>query len=192
MSQVLGLLLAAGAGRRMGMPKAVVRDEAGVPFVVHAIDVLRNGGCADVTVVVGAAVGEVRALAEQRGVRIVHAEDWADGMGTSLRVGLLDALEGEAICALVSLVDLPDVGPAVVHRLLERLPRDSTALGRASYDGVPGHPVLLGRDHWADVVESARGDRGARDYLAAHPPALVECGDLATGRDVDSPQDLHG
>ena len=57
---------------------------------------------------------------------------------------------------------------------------------RAAYDGVPGHPVLIGRDHWAGVVEGATGDRGARDYLAAHDTVLVECGDLATGADVDT------
>jgi CTP:molybdopterin cytidylyltransferase MocA len=51
---------------------------------------------------------------------------------------------------------------------------------------VPGHPVLLGRDHWAGVVETSTGDRGARDYLASHEVALVECGDLATGADVDA------
>ena len=46
--------------------------------------------------------------------------------------------------------------------------------------------MLLGRDHWEGVCASAAGDRGARDYLAAHDVTMVECGDLATGRDVDS------
>ena len=64
------------------------------------------------------------------------------------------------------------------------------SLARASYDGSPGHPVLLGRDHWAGVAGTATGDRGARDYLAAHPVLDVECADLATGRDVDRPEDL--
>ena len=59
-------------------------------------------------------------------------------------------------------------------------------LARAAYDGVPGHPVLLGRDHWAGVNAAATGDRGARDYLATADVVLVECGDLASGRDVDS------
>ena len=60
-------------------------------------------------------------------------------------------------------------------------------LARAAYDGEPGHPVLLGHDHWAGVVATAQGDRGARDYLADHDVLLVECGDLATGRDRDEP-----
>ncbi|MFC7504207.1 nucleotidyltransferase family protein, partial [Nocardioides sp. GCM10030258] len=59
------------------------------------------------------------------------------------------------------------------------------SLARATYDGRPGHPVLLGHDHWAAVAAGADGDRGARDYLATHPLELVECGDLATGHDVD-------
>jgi hypothetical protein len=46
--------------------------------------------------------------------------------------------------------------------------------------------VLIGRDHWAGIGETAVGDRGARDYLAARDVETVECGDLATGVDVDS------
>jgi CTP:molybdopterin cytidylyltransferase MocA len=61
------------------------------------------------------------------------------------------------------------------------------SLVQAAYQGTPGHPVLLGRLHWDGVLATAHGDRGARDYLAAHQPELVECGDLATGHDVDEP-----
>ena len=52
-------------------------------------------------------------------------------------------------------------------------------LARATYDGRPGHPVLLGRDHWSGVIDEAAGDRGARSYLAGHDVDAVECGDLA-------------
>ncbi len=193
---VLGLLLAAGAGRRMGTPKALLRDHAGTPFVARAIGVLLDGGCDTILVVTGASTDEATRILDETGwtddpaVGVVVADDWDEGMGASLRAGLAAAQDIDAFCAMVTLVDLPDVGSSVVQRLLEVLPHDSTALGRASYDGVPGHPVLVGRDHWAGVIGSARGDRGARDYLAAHPPVLVECGDLATGRDTDTPGDL--
>ena len=50
--------------------------------------------------------------------------------------------------------------------------------------------MLLGRDHWVGVAESAAGDRGARDYFRTHPHDVVECGDLATGNDVDTPTEL--
>jgi CTP:molybdopterin cytidylyltransferase MocA len=63
-------------------------------------------------------------------------------------------------------------------------------LARASFDGVPGHPVVIGRAHWAGVVESATGDVGARDYLRAHEVLDVPCADVAVGTDVDRPADL--
>jgi CTP:molybdopterin cytidylyltransferase MocA len=197
---VAGLLLAAGAGRRMGRPKAQLVDERGVPFVDRAVGVLFEGGCATVTVVLGAEAEESRRLLGEAGwigdeaVHVVVADDWDEGMAASLRRGLAALLSDSAasagsVAALVSLVDLPDVSPAVVSRMLSR-PVGPGTLARASYGGVDGHPVVIGRAHWEGVVASARGDRGARDYLAAREVDLVECGDLATGRDVDRPADL--
>jgi CTP:molybdopterin cytidylyltransferase MocA len=177
-----GLLLAAGAGRRMGGPKALVRDADGTSWLARAVAALADGGCDGVTVVLGAAADEARDLVPA-GVAVVVAGDWAEGMGASLRAGLA-ALPPEADAALVSLVDLPDVGADVVARVLAAA-AGPASLARAAYDGTPGHPVLLGRDHWAGVAASATGDRGARDHLAARDVELVECGDLATGRDVD-------
>ena len=177
-----GVLLAAGAGRRMGRPKALVGT-----WLTDAVDVLRDGGCDRVVVVLGAAADEAGALLTGKDVDVVVAADWDEGMGASLRAGL-GALDGRETTALVTLVDLPDVGSEVVARLLARGVAADT-LARAAYDGTPGHPVLLGRDHWGGVVATATGDRGARDYLAAHAVDLVECGDLATGQDVDTPGD---
>jgi nicotine blue oxidoreductase len=173
---VHGLLLAAGAGRRYGGPKALVPG-----WLDHAISVLRDGGCGEVVVVLGAAAD----VSLPAGVRSVLAEDWAEGMGASLRTGL-DALDDRTVAAVVHLVDLPDVPAGVVARLLAgRVDRDT--LRRATYSGVPGHPVLIGRDHWAGVAALAVGDHGARDYLRAHSHERVECGDLAAGTDVDFP-----
>jgi len=187
---VRGLLLAAGAGRRMGMPKALVRDESGQPWLVRAVGVLRDGGCDAVTVVLGAAADEAASLLEGAGVDVVVAADWAEGMGASLRAGL-GSLGPDAEAVLVTLVDLPDVSAAVVRRVLDA-GVDSGGVGsgvlrRASYEGRPGHPVLIGRAHWPGVVASADGDRGARDYLAGSAVTYVECGDLATGHDRDTP-----
>jgi CTP:molybdopterin cytidylyltransferase MocA len=182
---VHGLLLAAGAGRRMGRPKALVRDDDGSSWLVRAVRALRDGGCSGVTVVLGASASEAALLLEGAGVTVVVAPDWADGMGASLRAGLA-SLDPAVDVAVLSLVDLPDVGAPVVRRL-RGLGDAPDLLARASYDGVPGHPVLLGRDHWPGVVDTATGDRGARDYLAAHEVTLVECGDLATGQDRDTP-----
>jgi CTP:molybdopterin cytidylyltransferase MocA len=183
---VEGLLLAAGAGRRMGLPKALVSDDRG-SWLVRGVTTLSEGGCRRVTVVLGAEAERAAELLE--GVaqphRVVVAEDWADGMGASLRAGMRELTDSTDGFVMVSLVDLPDLVPEVVARVFAAAGGPG-ALARASYDGVPGHPVLFGRDHWPGVLETAQGDKGARDYLAGREVLLVECGDLATGRDVDS------
>ena len=177
----VGLLLAAGEGRRFGGPKALARDDDGTSWLLRAVQALRP--CAEIVVVLGAEAERAAALLPMSVSRI-RADDWAEGMGASLRAGLEALARTDHDAALVSLVDLPDVDAAVVARARRRVAGRGD-LARAAYDGVPGHPVLLGRDHWAGVVASATGDRGARDYLAAHDVDLVECGDLATGVDVD-------
>jgi CTP:molybdopterin cytidylyltransferase MocA len=188
---VAGVVLAAGAGRRMGMPKALVADPAdpGSTLVERAVRVLRDGGCDPVFVVVGAQAATVSARAVAADL-VVEAADWEEGQSASLGAALAAVAGTDASAVCILLVDLPDVGPDAVRRVLAASGGRASALARAAYGGVPGHPVVIGREHWAGVVEGARGDRGARDYLATHHAAVVECGDLASGRDVDTPADL--
>jgi CTP:molybdopterin cytidylyltransferase MocA len=168
----------------MGVPKALVSDEAG-SWLVRGVEILRDGGCARVTVVLGAEAARARSLLGALEVEVAVADDWAEGMGASLRTGLR-ALGGSAEPGVVvSLVDLPDLVPDVVARVIAAA-AGPTALARASYDGKPGHPVLIGRDHWAGVIDTAVGDQGARAYLSSREVTLIECGDLASGLDVDS------
>ncbi len=166
----------------MGMPKALVRDPDGTSWLRRSVAALADGGCDVVTVVLGARADEARALVPDS-VDVVVADDWADGMSASLRAGL--GAMGDADAVVLSLVDLPDVTAEVVSRVVAG-GAGRTTLSRAAYGGRPGHPVVIGRDHWAGVVASATGDQGARPYLAAHDVALVECGDLATGQDRDT------
>lgn len=179
-----GLLLAAGAGSRMGMPKALVRGDDDEPWLVRGVRTLTEGGCSRVTVVLGASAEEALPLLEGSGATGVVVADWAEGMSASLRAGLAALTVSDSEAVVVTLVDLPDVGADVVRRLLDPAPGAAT-LRRASYEGQVGHPVVIGRDHWTGVAAETSGDRGARGYLATHDVEVVECGDLATGRDQD-------
>ena len=195
---VVGVLLAAGAGSRMGGPKALVgrgfMDGGGGSPVSQVAGWMHAGGCQEVVVVIGARAAEVRAsLPAHPWLSVVEATDWSHGMAASLRAGLAHITAGDAVAALVTLVDLPDVRTPVFERLLDAAepgdPGDpgDRVLARAVYQGRPGHPVLIGRRWWARAAELARGDQGARALFAARPHIVVECGDLASGEDADQP-----
>lgn len=183
MNAVAGLLLAAGAGSRLGRPKAVV-EVGGVRLVDRGAAMLRDGGCEPVIVVLGAAATEVQ------GAVAVSNPHWRSGMGSSLRVGLA-SLPESADAVVVALVDQPLVGAEVIRRLSAAY-ESGAGIAVASYGGAPRNPVLLRRDYWSRVAQTAVGDVGARPFLRANPAlvAQVECGDIADPADVDTPADL--
>ncbi|MET8087618.1 nucleotidyltransferase family protein [Micromonospora sp. NPDC005237] len=182
-----GLLLAAGAGRRLGMPKALL-PYRGRLLVDHAAAILTAAGCQPVMVVLGAQADQVRSRTRLPGVVVLN-DDWATGLGSSLRAGLSALTASPAVAVVVTLVDMPGLTPEAVRRVARDATADSLAV--ATYaDGRRGHPVLLGRRHWAGASEAATGDRGARDYLRARDDEvrLVPCADVADGTDVDLPE----
>lgn len=196
-ARVTGIVLGAGEGRRMGRPKAVVEDADGTTWLTRTARALAAGGCDDLVVVVGAEHARARASYAGPPASFVVAEDWATGMGASLRTGLAAVAAGapDTDVAMIMLVDLPDVGSEVVRRLVAyaaRVEHPAAVLARATYDGRPGHPVLVGRDRWEAMAATLSGDEGGRRYLREHEVAAIECGDLAGGRDQDTPRGTSG
>jgi CTP:molybdopterin cytidylyltransferase MocA len=180
---VAGLVLAAGAGRRYGMPKALVVHE-GRRLVHRAADTLRDAGCDRILVVLGAAADDVLALGGLPAT--VVNPDWATGMGSSLRTGLAALAGADVTAAVVLLVDMPGVTAEAVRRITAHA--SPTALVMGGYADRRGHPVLLGRDHWSGVRAVAVGDKGARDYLRARQVRIVDVGDVADDTDMDLPE----
>jgi CTP:molybdopterin cytidylyltransferase MocA len=192
LTRVAGVLLAAGEGARFGQPKALIELD-GMTLAERGVALLRAGGADPVLVVTGAApeLG-------LSGVDTVCNPEWRTGMGSSLRAALMalgngaDAPAGdEAGAAVVALADQPLVGAEAVRRLIGAyLAGASVAV--AAYGGRPRNPVLIAKEHWADVIASAIGDTGARGFLRARPElvTLIECGDTGSPDDVDTPADL--
>jgi CTP:molybdopterin cytidylyltransferase MocA len=175
---VAGVLLAAGAGRRYGKPKVLVDG-----FLTAALSALREGGCDDVVLVLGAAQ-----VSPPAGVIAVTAADWETGLSASVRAGLAQAGRLEAEYAVLHVVDTPDVGAPVVSRVLNRALASHSGLARACFGDQPGHPVVIARRHWPGVIDNLTGDRGAGPYLRSRTDVEnVDCSDLATGRDWDTP-----
>ncbi|WP_433124305.1 nucleotidyltransferase family protein [Micromonospora sp. CA-240977] len=183
---IAGLLLAAGAGRRYGRPKALV-ELAGEPLARRGVRLLRAGGCAPVHVVVGAGADE---LPELPGAVPVRHEGWREGLGSSLRRGLA-SLPDTVPAVVVVLVDQPLLSPLAIRRVRAAY-AGGAVVAVATYAGRPGHPVLLGRATWPLLDSYAVGERGARDLLRARPDLVVEvpCDDVGSPVDVDTSADL--
>ncbi len=190
----IGVLLAAGAGTRLGLgPKALLpfRDRTLVEVLA---DVLLDGGCGEVIVVLGAEADTVRSLPGLARHRTLENPQWHDGMASSFRTGVAAAAAGTNV--MVALVDQPGLSPQVVARLLARhRPGRVTAAAYPDLSGAlrRGHPLIIDAALRGQAAESAAGDVGARHFLKAHPGLvdLVDCGDLADGGDVDTKANLH-
>jgi molybdenum cofactor cytidylyltransferase/nicotine blue oxidoreductase len=185
--RVAGLLLAAGGGRRIGGPKALLRRGDRL-LVELATDVLRDAGCSPVVVVLGAGAARVRARADLGDATVVVNDAWATGLGSSLRAGLAALADTDAVATVVLLVDLPGVTAEAVRRVAA-LPY-AEALVCATYGGRRGHPMLLGRAHWSGISTLAKVDVGARPYLLARSGQVLDvtCDGVASDDDIDTPE----
>jgi CTP:molybdopterin cytidylyltransferase MocA len=191
-SAVAGVLLAAGEGSRFGRPKALVELD-GQTLAERGVTLLRAGGTDPVLIVTGAAQVD---LGPEHQARTVYNGEWRTGMGSSLRAALRALTELEASsevgAVVVALADQPLVGTAAVGRLIAAY-QAGARVAVAAYGGRPRNPVLLAREHWAEVIATATGDQGARAFLRARPElvTLVECGDTGRPDDIDTPADLE-
>lgn len=160
------VILAAGEASRFGSPKQRL-------MLGRVLERVRASSVDEVVVVEGAYELETDA-------RLVRCNTWEKGAGASLRCGL-EALGGDAEAAVVVLADGPDLSPEAIDRVIAAWRGGVGDVVAASYGGVRGHPVVLGRAVWSDVP-----DEGAR----ALAPALVPCDDLGAPGDVDYPEDF--
>jgi CTP:molybdopterin cytidylyltransferase MocA len=187
---IAGVVLAAGGASRFGSPKQLAELD-GVPLLQHAVDAMLAVPAIDpVVVVLGAEAAGVRAAVDFGDARTVECGDWREGMAASLRCGV--AAVGDCDWVLVTLGDQPRVTPQVIAAVVDRA--ESAPLGtaavRATYDGVAGHPVALGRAILPQVAR-LRGDVGGRELLGDATVRTFEAAHLCDPGDVDTPQDLE-
>lgn len=185
MARMTGIVLAAGAGSRFGGPKALARTPDGTPWLTLAVEALDDGGCDEVVVVLGAGADAALPLIPAA-ARAVVALDWAVGLSRSLHAGLEAAAGADGV--VIVPVDTPELPAGAVARVIFAAADPAGALVRATYQGGPGHPVLVGANWWPMLRAELDGDAGAGPFLVRHGARAVECGDLWSGRDRDTPR----
>lgn len=197
--RVTGVVLAAGAGTRLGLGPKALLPYRGRPLVESVANTLLDGGCREVVVVLGAGAPEVKAAAGLDGFRVVNNPDWQTGMGSTFLLGNQAVDPGSHL--LIALVDQPGLTRETVARLLARhragritaaayRRRDCSDGGQAALRR--GHPLLIDASLREAVCATVTGDAGARGFLRSHPDLVdeVDCSDQSTGEDVDTPDQL--
>jgi CTP:molybdopterin cytidylyltransferase MocA len=184
--EIGGIVLAAGEGKRFGGVKQVAKLD-GRPLLEHAIRAMLDvPSISPVVVVLGAHAHEIRAQVDFSGTDVVVCERWADGQSASLQAGV--AALGDVEAAVITLGDQPFITPQVIAGVLDHRGRHLAV--RATYDGVPGHPVLMER-RLLDHVGELEGDAGARTLLGGPYVYSWEVGRLCDPTDIDTPERLQ-
>ena len=181
------LVVAAGAGRRMGMPKALVEIVEGESFLERILSVW--GGRGPSVVVIGASASTARRRHEGlRGVDWVINDGWErSDMLASLRMGLEKIEDGRA---LVWPVDAPTVGRGALEAILQAAEAQPEAEAWVpTFEGQRGHPVLLGARLIEQVI--AGGGPHLRALLDVAEVVGVEVTDSGVLRNLNDPETLE-
>jgi molybdenum cofactor cytidylyltransferase len=191
--RVAAVLLAAGAGSRLGhVPKSLLELD-GVSLIRRQLAALAVVNIAPIVVVLGHHAERIAPQLRGLSVISVHNPDPDAGPVSSLRVGLA-ALDGSCEAVVVALADQPLIGVPELEALLAayRSRPSGTALVQPSVDGEPGNPVVFSAAVRTAIL--AEGPAfGGRQWQAAHPHAVHRFVTSNTHYrfDVDTPEDIE-
>ena len=189
MERLGAVILAAGAGTRMGGVAKAMLWLDGVTFLEAIALAARDVGLVDAVVVVGPPhAGDVTAEAERLGLRVAVNARPELGMASSIAIGFAAIAEGDARAAWLWPVDHPRVRRATLRTIASALGDRDVA--RPIFDGRGGHPPLVARAIWPQLAGCASVDGGARAVIAAARHIDVDVDDPGCVRDIDTLEDL--
>lgn len=194
MNRIVGLLLAAGQGRRFdpagGANKLLQALPDGTRVAQQSARRL-GAACTSTIAIVGpSSSDELCRMLAGEGCAVVTCATAADGMGHSLACGVQAAIDQSADELIIALADMPFVTAATLEALAQAL-RSGAGIAVPTMAGRRGNPVGFASRHF-DQLARMRGDTGARGLLKAHPIHEVTVDDPGIFRDIDTPGDLPG
>ncbi|MBN1890699.1 MAG: nucleotidyltransferase family protein [Thermoflexales bacterium] len=185
---VAGIILAAGASRRMERPKPLLTWR-GEPFIRRIARTALAAGLWPVVIVTGAHAEEVRAAVADLPVEVSYNPDWEAGQSTSVRAGL-SSLPPETGAAIFLLADQPHIPAALVEALVAKHAQTGAPLVAPLVGERRGNPVLFDRAAFPELM-SLRGDVGGRQLFSRHRADYVPWHDSSPLLDIDTPEDYE-
>jgi molybdenum cofactor cytidylyltransferase len=187
------VLLAAGAGRRMGgRPKALL-ELGGVPVVLRQLIALSDAGVDELVIVLGHHAEQILPVIEHFPLTVVHNPRPEDGQASSQRLGLA-ALNPSLDAVLVALADQPLISEHDITSLIGAFKKrpGGTAVVVPRVANQPGNPVIFSAAVREQIL-AGKAEVGCRQWRRAHPQAVHHF-DSDSQRfiiDVDTPEDIE-
>ncbi len=190
MGRVAGVILAAGASRRLGQPKQLL-PLGDRPVLAHTVSVARKTRLDPLLVVLGHVAGEIRRQVDLTDLIVVENPDYGEGLSTSVRLALRH-LPADVEAAVFLLGDQPLVEPAVVEELIRAFCQHRAPIVQPRYAEGRGNPVLIARELFPEL-ERLTGDTGARPLLErrASDVYLVDVRAFPRPADIDTWEDYE-
>ena len=190
-SVIHGLLIAAGASRRLGQPKQLV-NYRGKYLINHATDQLISSDLNDLKIVLGCKSETIAPLIDSQTVVWIN-EKWESGMGSSICLGV-EKLNDDVDAVLVSLVDQFYMTSTVINLLIDEFNNNPDKLIVSQYsNGIYGPPAIFPRRLFDDL-KVLEGDRGAgksiKSELSNNPDQVIVVNFEKGHLDIDTPEDL--
>ncbi len=188
---ISAVILAAGESKRMGQPKMLLAWGSAT-VLEHVIGVVRSAGIEDVEVVTGAARAQIEAVCSRQNARATFNPAYAnEEMLGSLQAGLR-AMPAESEAAMITLGDQPQIELSTVQRIVSEYGKSKEPLIVPSYQRRRGHPWILGRRLWPEILEMKAPD-SPREFLNRHASDIhyVEIDSASILQDLDTPEDYR-
>jgi molybdenum cofactor cytidylyltransferase len=184
---ITGLVLAAGASKRLGQPKQLL-PYGGAPLLGHVLQTARSCPLDQLLCVVGGAAAEVRRWVDLRAVEVVENTDYGDGCSSSI-ASALSHVDSRCDVLVLILGDQPGVGVANIEALLEG--RGDAPLAACAYSDGRGHPLAFSRSMFGELAE-LHGDKGVWKLMDRHAGEVVDVEmDGPVPLDVDTWEDYR-
>jgi len=185
------VLLAAGSSSRMGQSKQLLSID-GKPLLLKAVDAALGSGANKTFVVIGSNDAAHRKIIDHLPLEIIFNPDWEKGMGTSLRVGVSNALKmiPEMEAVIIVVCDQPLVTSLLLKTLIQKYRTTKKAIIASAYENTIGVPALFNRSVFQKLLNLEDG-HGAKKILMDMAES-VELVDFPNGAiDLDTPEDYR-
>lgn len=185
------IILAAGNSSRLGRPKQLL-DYKGKRLLDIVIQEAVDSKCRPILVVLGAYAEEIGAQGQHPEIETILNENWKEGIGSSICLGLGTLLNQQETITrvIIAVADQPFINTQVFHDLIETQQKTNKAIVASRYAQTIGTPVLFCKQYF-EALLSLKGSYGAKCIIEQHSEDMTTISFESGKIDIDTEQDYQ-